>query len=168
MKHSQRVFLLTGSNIEPRLGYLEQAEIEISRLIGNIVKCSQVYESEPWGFDEKSAFLNKVLIVETDLSADEVLKEILSIEETNGRVRKRNGYSSRTLDIDILFYGKSIIENDDLVVPHPRLHQRRFTLSPLVEIAPDFQHPVFNKSCKELLNQVNDNSKVWIYQPQKA
>ena len=167
MTHFKELFLLTGSNIEPRLGYLEKAELHIAERIGNIVKSSSIFESEPWGFTDGGAFLNKVLLVETELTADEVLNIILEVEEVSGRQRTTNQYSSRTLDIDILYFGDEIIKSDRLDVPHPRLQERRFTLMPLAEIAADFIHPFFKTTNAELLRTVNDDSKVWTFQAEK-
>ena len=167
MTHFKELFLLTGSNIEPRLDYLEKAELHIAERIGSIVKSSSIFESEPWGFTDGDAFLNKVLLVETELTADEVLSIILDIEKVAGRQRTINQYSSRTLDIDILYFGDEIIKSDRLVVPHPRLQERRFTLMPLAEIAADFIHPVLKTTNAELLQTVNDDSKVWTFQAEK-
>jgi len=85
----------------------------------------------------------------------------LEIEKQLGRKRSGNGYSSRTMDIDIIFYGDSVIDEPDLVVPHPRMHLRNFVLVPLCEIFPDFVHPVFGKTIRQLLEECPDEGKVW-------
>ena len=159
----KRIFLLTGSSIEPRLVHLEKAVNEISLRVGTLVKKSSVYESEPWGFKAESAFLNQVIVVNSNKSPDEVLDELLSIERKMGRTRVGKGYSSRIVDIDILFYNDELINQENLVIPHPRIHMRRFTLEPLVELAPGFIHPLLNKTNKELLNDCDDLIKVWKY-----
>lgn len=163
MHHPTKVFLLTGSNIEPRAGYLKKAEREIGEQLGDIVKRTTIYESQPWGFRAENNFLNRVLEVETMLSAGDALQIILDIETKLGRKREGNKYSSRTIDIDILYFGSEMITEKNLQVPHPRLHTRRFTLMPLVEIAPDLEHPGLKKTNRELLHLVNDDLEVWKY-----
>lgn len=155
------LFLLIGSNIEPRLTYLKQAEKEICLKFGEVTVISSVYESDPWGFNTDVAFLNRVIVIENDKSPEDVLKEILSIENKMGRERLLPNYSSRTIDIDILYYGNEIIQNEDLIIPHPRLHLRKFTLEPLLEVAPDFVHPLLNKNNRELYENCPDELKVW-------
>lgn len=150
------VFLLTGSNIEPRISFLEKAENEIGHKVGDIIKRSKVYESEPWGFKDETSFLNRVLIVKTKLNPATVLKSVLEIEKEMGRSRVGKKYASRRIDIDILYYEEKVIQKEFLQIPHPRLRQRRFTLVPLVEIAPDFVHPVFKLNHQELLVNCDD------------
>ena len=163
MQKNRKVFLLTGSNIEPRANFLYQAENAINLEIGEIVKRSSIYESEPWGFVAETAFLNQVLVLNTTLSALEILNRIHSIEKYCGRTRNRNNYISRTLDIDILYIDNEIIECKILTVPHPRLHERKFTLMPLVEVAADFEHPILKNSNIELYRALKDKSQVWKY-----
>lgn len=101
-------------------------------------------------------FLNQALVVETALTAHEVLKEALSIEADLGRVRKEGSwvYSSRPMDIDLIFYNDEVIETPELTIPHPRMHLRKFVLAPLTEVMPDYRHPLLGKSVKELLTQI--------------
>jgi 2-amino-4-hydroxy-6-hydroxymethyldihydropteridine diphosphokinase len=168
MQIEKRVFLLTGSNIEPRAKYLALADKDIEENIGKIVERSSIYESEPWGFEANTAFLNQVLIVITELTPLEVLKKIHFIEEKLGRVRKAKTYISRTIDIDILYFENEIIEADNLAIPHPRLHERRFTMVPLAEIAGNFIHPVLNKTNNELLQKLTDMDRVWKVEVDKS
>lgn len=163
MPHLKTVFLLTGSNIEPRDNYLKKAMELIGKRVGGIVKKSSIYESEPWGFDDDIPFLNQVLKVNADLPALTVLERILVIENEMGRSRKGKTYISRKIDIDILYYSDEVINHDKLIVPHPRLNMRRFTLLPLIEIAPELIHPVLQQTNQDLLLQCDDNSKVWKY-----
>lgn len=156
----KNIFILTGSNIEPRLSFLEKAEIDIGKKVGVIVKKSEVYESEPWGFEDDVPFLNQVLQVNSEFAVGKVLSIILEIEKEMGRVRKESSYTSRNIDIDILYFGDKIIEKELLQVPHPRMHLRRFTLVPLVEIAPKFLHPTFGLSNQVLLEKCEDHSLV--------
>ena len=158
------VTLLLGSNMGDRLKALTDAEKEIEKVIGKISKRSNVYETASWGDEKLSPFLNRVIDVETMLLPQEVMQQILQIEESMGRSRTLK-WESRIIDIDILFYGDEIIKQPDLVIPHPFLHQRRFTLVPLVEIHASKIHPVYQKTCKQLLEEVSDLLTVAEYNP---
>ncbi|MCK4662319.1 MAG: 2-amino-4-hydroxy-6-hydroxymethyldihydropteridine diphosphokinase [Bacteroidales bacterium] len=154
------VFLVLGSNIKSRHNYIEKACNMIQRDLGKIVNSSAYYETEPWGFDTKNFFLNKIIIVETLLSPEKLLSATQTIEKKLGRKRDNKRYNSRTIDIDILFYNKKTINTDNLVIPHPKILVRRFVLEPLTEIAPNFIHPLYNKTIKELLNDCPDKLTV--------
>jgi len=145
------VFLLLGSNLGDRQLFLQQADEAISREVGNIIKRSSVYQTQSWGKTDEPDYLNQVLLVKTDLSPGDVLQRILAIEQTMGR-RRAEKWGSRTIDIDILFYDDEVINEPDLVIPHPHLHERKFVLEPLAEIAPEYIHPVLNKSILQLNN----------------
>lgn len=121
-----------------------------------LVERSSAYITEPWGFEADEWFLNELLVVETELEPDDLMDTLLAIERTLGRIRhpEKTGYSSRTVDLDILYYGDQIINTEKVTVPHPRLHLRKFALMPLCEIIPDFLHPVFNLSQKQLLEKL--------------
>ncbi len=155
-----RVYLLLGSNIGNRKETLSKAYKLIVQNTGVILSSSGVYESAAWGFKSNNHFLNQVLLIETEYSPQHLLSEILNIENILGRVRKSKHYESRVIDIDILLYDDKIVEDINLKIPHPRLHQRNFALVPLVEIAGEFIHPVFNKTIKEILEECNDN--LWV------
>ncbi|MBI9055347.1 MAG: 2-amino-4-hydroxy-6-hydroxymethyldihydropteridine diphosphokinase [Bacteroidales bacterium] len=155
-----QVYLLIGGNLNNRLELLAQAKESIVKDIGSCIMESSVYESEPWGFLSDQNFLNQVLILNTKLEPIEVLNESQKIENKLGRLRKSTNYSSRTMDIDLLFYNNEIINNPRLTVPHEHLYKRRFTLEPLVELTPDFMHPVFEKSLAKLLIECSDKSVV--------
>ncbi len=156
----KRVFLGLGSNLGTRDQNLRQAMEKIMEFIGPVIRISSVYETEPWGFWSEDQFLNLVVEVETDLKPSGLLGRLLMIESLLGRLREGKGYKSRTIDIDILFYGKQVINKGDLKIPHARLHERRFVLVPLVEIAPDLVHPVLKKNMTTLLEECNDKGKV--------
>ncbi|MBI5964976.1 MAG: 2-amino-4-hydroxy-6-hydroxymethyldihydropteridine diphosphokinase [Chloroflexi bacterium] len=144
------VYLALGSNMGNRLANLKAAISNLPPQMTVKVK-SPVYETPPWGFKEQDAFLNQVLKVETGLAPEPLLRHLKRLEVALGRVPNfQNG--PRLIDIDILFFDSMIIETPPLVVPHPRLHERAFVLVPLNDIAPEFVHPLLNKSISELLS----------------
>ncbi len=155
------IFLLIGTNLGDREQNLAFARDQIRELLGNIVSESSIYESEPWGFQAQEMFLNQVVEIESLKTCKEFLLTIKRIEEKMGRVKIGNqGYVSRLIDIDILYFGKEIVREYDLVVPHPHIENRKFTLLPLVEIAAQWVHPLFNLSNTELLHKCKDVGQV--------
>lgn len=175
----REVFLLLGSNRGKRRELLKQAAGMISEKAGTILQLSGVYETEPWGFDDPIPFLNQAVEIETVLSPEKLLDALLDIEKTLGRIRPAKScgcipenldfenpiplhgntipaYSGRTMDIDILFYGSKLIFTDKLMIPHPRLHERKFALQPLMEIAPGFMHPILRKTVTTLFKEIRD------------
>ena len=155
-----KVYLGLGTNLGDRKRNLLAATEQIKAKIGNVVKSSSVYETAPWGFEADTDFLNMVVEVETKLAPSDVLKMILAIESHLGRERTQDRYSSRIIDIDILFYDDLILEEKSLKIPHRLIHERRFVLAPLNEISPELIHPVLNKSISVLLEQCRDRTKV--------
>ncbi|MDB5125376.1 MAG: 2-amino-4-hydroxy-6-hydroxymethyldihydropteridine pyrophosphokinae [Mucilaginibacter sp.] len=149
------VFLLLGSNLGDRQLFLKKAIDLIENDIADISKASSIYETQSWGKTDAPDYLNQVILLETSLSAQAILQKILNIEQLLGRQREEK-WGSRTIDIDILFYGDSVINEPGLHIPHPELHNRRFTLEPIAEIAPDFKHPVLNKSILTIKNELVD------------
>lgn len=154
------IIILLGSNQGNSKDLIIKAELLLQAQLGKCIKASSVYESEAWGFESETNFLNRVLVIETKLKPYEILGISLDIENELGRKRNTKEYSSRTMDIDLLFYDDQIIEENDLEIPHPRLHLRRFTLAPLAEILPDFIHPKIKKTIRELLDSCTDNSNI--------
>ena len=150
------VFLLLGSNLGNRHSFLNEAIRHIETEIAPVLKRSSVYETQSWGKTDAPDYLNQVVLLQTDLSAHAVLEKILSIELILGR-RREEKWGSRTIDIDILFYGDDIINEPALIIPHPELHNRQFTLAPLAEIAPDLVHPLLNKNILRLKSELKDN-----------
>ncbi len=155
-----RLFLGLGSNLGDKQRNIELAYFEINKRIGKVISQSAFYVSKPQGFDSNNEFLNTVCEVDTNLNAREILEEIFVIEKIVGRTSKSlNGvYSDRLIDIDILMYDNTVTYMEDLVIPHPRLHQRDFVLIPFAEISPKTVHPILKKTIAELNNQlVNDS-----------
>ncbi|MBI2281642.1 MAG: 2-amino-4-hydroxy-6-hydroxymethyldihydropteridine diphosphokinase [Bacteroidetes bacterium] len=131
-------------------------EKDIRNEIGEILKSSSSYKTAAWGNTNQPDFLNKVIEVATDLSVEECLHKVLLIEKKWGRIRTGKKWKARTIDIDILFYNDLILNKEQLIVPHPHLQDRKFVLIPLVEILPDYNHPLLNKSLKALLEKCID------------
>ena len=154
------VFLGIGTNLNNRESNIIEAVARIEEHIGKIVSKSSVYETEPWGFQSSDHFLNMVIGVETNLNPSGLLGRLLMIESLLGRLRDGKQYSSRIIDIDILLYGSQKVDIISLKIPHPRMHERKFVLVPLCEIAPDFVHPVFGKSMNELLKECKDEGSI--------
>ena len=159
----KKIYLGIGTNLGKKVKNLEEAQAGIEEYIGNLVFTSSIYETEPWGFRSKSTFLNMVAEVETNLDPQELLKNLLMIESLLGRKRDGTEYASRIMDLDILLYNDQVVVKDRLVIPHPLMHERKFVLIPLCEIAPGLIHPVLKKSIKELLDECRDRNKVSIY-----
>lgn len=158
-------YLLLGSNLGDKEGYLKSARDLINEQVGSILRSSSLYVTESWGFNASDTFLNQVAMVSTLLAPDEVLEKLLSIETSLGRARNDgSGFQSRVIDLDILFYADFIVRTDKLTVPHPLLHKRRFALVPLHEIANELIHPVLNKNISQLLAECNDQLRVQLYQ----
>jgi len=153
-----KAFLLLGSNLGDRAGAISIA-ISMLQEIGNMVSLSSVYQTAAWGKKDQPDFLNQVIILETLLSPDELLKKIMQIEIKMGRVRK-NKWAERIIDIDILYFNDDIIVSEHLKIPHPQIQFRRFTLIPLNEIAPDFKHPVLNITSGQMLDRCEDRLEV--------
>ena len=152
-------YLLIGGNMGNRLQYLEKAKAAIQKACGPITASSSIYETAAWGKEDQQSFLNQALEVDTTLSADEVLDNILSIEEELGRVREIK-YGPRIIDIDILLFNDEVIDTRRLMVPHPELPNRRFALQPLSDIAPFKKHPISGKTINELLAECRDTLSV--------
>lgn len=154
------LYLLLGSNLGDKKNQLDLAIDLISQKIGKVVKQSSFYETEPWGFNSEDDFLNIALKILTPLTPKEVLQKINDIENTFGRKRLTTGYSSRPMDIDILFYDDLILNEEALKIPHPLIYERRFVLVPLNEIAPALFHPLLGKSITALLAECQDTKTV--------
>ncbi|MDD4922941.1 MAG: 2-amino-4-hydroxy-6-hydroxymethyldihydropteridine diphosphokinase [Bacteroidales bacterium] len=150
------VYFGLGSNLGQKENFLRLAILEIEKQIGHIMARSAFFESAPWGFDSPHSFINACVAVETTLNPHECLYATKDIERRLGRAEKTSeGYKDRVIDIDILFYEQLLIEEENLTIPHPLLHQRLFVLNPLAEIAPNLIHPLFHKSIEILLKEIS-------------
>jgi 2-amino-4-hydroxy-6-hydroxymethyldihydropteridine diphosphokinase len=144
-------YLALGSNIGDREQNLKDALAKLAAPDLRVARLSSVYETEPVGFTAQRWFLNLVVEIETDLFPLQLLSRIAKIEQALGRVRTvKNG--PRTLDIDILLYGRAVVRGARLEIPHPRMAERRFVLAPLAELAPELRHPVTHQSIRAMLD----------------
>ncbi|MEZ5043357.1 MAG: 2-amino-4-hydroxy-6-hydroxymethyldihydropteridine diphosphokinase [Saprospiraceae bacterium] len=155
----EAIFLGLGSNVDPKEAHLSQAINEIAFSVGPILQCSSLYRTKAWGKTDQSDFINQVIKIESSLSALVLLDTILFIESVLGKVRQGK-WGPRKIDIDILFYGQTVITTERLIVPHPFVQDRNFVLVPMMEIAPDFVHPLQQLSIKELYEKCED--KLWV------
>lgn len=159
------VYLSLGSNLGDRIGYIQQA----TSLLGSvenisIIRTSAFYETEPWDMNSENWFVNAVVELKTSLSPQDLLAECKRIETLLGRSDKPSSdYKDRTIDIDILFYGKEIVKDENLTIPHKYVHLRAFTLVPLLELIPDFEHPVLHKTISELHSDLENPEMVFLY-----
>jgi len=152
-----RVYLALGSNLGNKPVNLLRAIGEIAEKIGIFSAVSSVYETKPLDFESNNDFLNMVVCVETLLPPDEILTLTQSIEKTIGRIQKTNhSYQDRVIDIDLIVYEDLIIRSENLQLPHPLFHKRRFVLEPFSEIDPEYVHPVLHKKVRELFMKLNN------------
>lgn len=158
-----KVILLLGSNQGDRMELLLAAKDSINRDIGKVVQLSSVYETAAWGREDLPAHLNQVLVVETTFTPEAILEIIHRIENALGRERHER-WGIRSIDIDILYYNESVYKSDSLIIPHPRIQDRRFTLVPLCEILPQMIHPVFQCTNMELLDSCADTLPVSLFE----
>lgn len=159
------VYLSLGSNKDDRIGYIQQANLQLGAIDGvEIIRTSAFYESEPWNMKSDNWFVNAVVELKTTLTPHQLLDQCQRIEKQLGRKPSKPGeYEDRTIDIDILFYKKEIINEPDLIIPHKYLHLRAFTLVPLLELIPDFEHPVLHKTITELHEDLENPEMVFLY-----
>lgn len=162
-----KIFLGIGGNIGNKKKNFIRCRELIEKRLGKIILLSPVYETPPWGFSSENNFWNQVICCETNLEPEILLKEIHQIEILFGRERKSNGYSSREIDIDILYFDDFILKSDSLVIPHPLIHERMFVLKPLSDIAPEFIHPVLQKNSLQMLDSCKNTSAIYkVYIPE--
>ena len=159
---SKGIYILLGSNLGNREQNLGLALDKIASGVGRILTQSSIYQSEPWGNSQQPQFLNLVAEVNSRNDPQQVLQKLLSIESELGRERLEK-WGPRTIDLDILFFNDRVIQTENLIVPHPGIAMRRFALIPLCEIAPNFFHPLLEKTCQQLLKECTDPLKVSPY-----
>ncbi|MEP6615427.1 MAG: 2-amino-4-hydroxy-6-hydroxymethyldihydropteridine diphosphokinase [Ginsengibacter sp.] len=157
-----KAYLLIGSNEGNRLQHLANARDLVQQKAGDVNDFSLIYETAAWGRLDQPDFLNQVLTVTTRLTAHSCLHEILAIENAMGRIRRKKN-DPRIIDIDILFFNDEIINDNNLVVPHPEIQNRRFALVPMNELSPGMMHPVLNRTIASLLSTCTDQLQVSVF-----
>lgn len=156
-----KTVVLLGGNLGDSKKLFNKAVELLNEQGFKLLKKSSIYQSPPWGYDSDHLYLNQVIVFETKEDPISLLKSTLKIERELGRERKEgDSYTDRPIDIDLLYIDEAIINEDELIIPHPRLHLRRFTLAPLAEILPDFIHPILKKDHKSLLLLCTDPNLV--------
>lgn len=153
-----RAFISIGSNLGDRIVNCMLA-VSMLSTFARVAAVSSAYETEPVGPKDQPDFINCAVEIETDLPPGKLLAELLSIEDSLGRVRKER-WRERAVDLDIIFYGNLVMHSDELTIPHPRAHLRRFVLEPLAEINPGLVHPVLGATASELLGKLEDAERV--------
>ncbi len=155
-----QVFLGIGGNLGNKHDNLTKVLLLIENELGAIRKKSSVYETPPWGFQAEENFWNMVIQIETSLKPENLLQKVKAIEEKFGRKRQTDNYTSREMDIDILYFDNLIVKNERLKIPHPHIHERLFVLVPLVEIAPKKKHSLLQITSRQLLESCGDKSEI--------
>jgi 2-amino-4-hydroxy-6-hydroxymethyldihydropteridine diphosphokinase len=154
-----KVYLLIGGNMGDRMANLENALNLIGTNLGKIIQISSLYETAAWGLTEQPDFLNQAVFIHTNLCANELMDAILQIERNMGRERNIP-LGPRIIDIDIIYFNEEIVNNERVTIPHPKIAERRFVLLPLTEIAPNYLHPILDKSNTLLLKECGDSLAV--------
>ena len=167
LMYMNRAYLLIGGNMGNREKNFTIARGYIERYCGPVIRSSSLYETAAWGKTDQPSFLNQALEIETDLDAEQLMKQVLEMEKLMGRERKEK-YGPRIIDIDILLFNNEQYDLPFLKIPHPEMQNRRFALIPLAEIAEDLQHPVFKKTIGQLLNECPDKLEVKKYTTEHA
>lgn len=161
-----KVILQLGGNRGDMQENFSVAIAKIEEKIGKVKLKSNLYETEPWGYDDVKWFLNQVIEVETSMTAHDILKETQKIEKSLGREIKRNPdmYEGRPIDIDLLFFNSEVIHLDDLIIPHPFIRHRLFVLKPLCDHWKDLVHPEYGVAMEELLRRCDDIGLIRLYE----
>lgn len=159
----EKLILIVGGNLGDRLALIQNARMQLDKIFGVSIRSSSIFETEAWGGMSTGNYLNQVLVFQTDQKPRQILNAIWEIESSCGRERLEK-WGDRTMDIDILYFGENIIQEPGLIIPHPHISKRKFVLEPLVEVIPDFIHPILGKNQVQLLEACDDHSKVIKYQ----
>ncbi|HCC70360.1 MAG TPA: 2-amino-4-hydroxy-6-hydroxymethyldihydropteridine diphosphokinase [Bacteroidales bacterium] len=146
-------YLGLGTNMGDRAANLTSVMKRLAYQYGDIITVSPVYISKPWGYESDNNFYNQVIEIKTGIDAFDLLELAKETEKQMGRTKIMKAYADRIIDIDILFYGNEIISSRPLIIPHPLLHKRMFVLQPMSDIAPEFVHPIFNKTISVLMKE---------------
>ncbi|PJA09933.1 MAG: 2-amino-4-hydroxy-6-hydroxymethyldihydropteridine diphosphokinase [Flavobacteriales bacterium CG_4_10_14_0_2_um_filter_32_8] len=158
---SKQVVFSLGGNVGNVSQTFLKAINSLEKKVGKLIKSSTIYTTKAWGIENQPDFINQIVIFKTQLLPHEVLIKCLQIEKELGRKRiDGEKWQQRVIDIDILFYESEIINFNNLIIPHPYLHQRNFVLFPLAELMPEFIHPLLRKTIAELKKGCQDNLKV--------
>ena len=155
-----KVYLGIGGNLGNKQKNFKEVYQKIENELGEIVKASSIYETPPWGFTSDDVFWNSVIKISTIYSPEVLLSKIQLIEKSFGRKQGNEKYSSREIDIDILYFDYLFIETDELIIPHPHIDKRKFVLVPLAEIAPKLKHILLQITSTEMLVICKDESVI--------
>lgn len=156
---NQIVYLSMGSNLGERADNCRRAVVALDGVAGDVLAVSPLYRTSPVDFKDQAWFVNGVVKLQSAMAPLRLLRVIKGIEKSFGRTNGGVRFGPRVLDLDIIFFGDAVINTGDLVIPHPRMHQRGFVLQPLCDINPDILHPVLNQTAKCLLGSLDDDSQ---------
>jgi 2-amino-4-hydroxy-6-hydroxymethyldihydropteridine diphosphokinase len=160
-----QVAIILGANQSDPERVVSAAIRLIEGNVGAVIKFSKKYKTQPWGYESVNPYLNMVLIVESDLDNFKLMETLLRIEKILGRKRvQQSGYSDRMIDLDVLYIDSQVIDTEVLQVPHPRLHLRIFCLLPLMDVNPQWIHPILNKDINQMLSHCEDEGEITIWE----
>lgn len=148
----QEAFISIGSNLGDKLGALKEAKLLLEQRVGPVF-ASRVYCTNAWGYESENSFYNAILYFETNIEAIEILASLKEIEKEMGRVKSGTHYEDRVIDLDLIFLGEMQIQEENLIVPHPKMHLRTFVLLPILDLADPF-HPTLQKYCSTLYSEL--------------
>lgn len=156
------MYFSLGSNLGERMAHLKKAALLLEEALGSCHSHSSFYESEAWGYQSEKPYVNCCVAISSGVTPLEAMGLALGIEQQMGRKRSGSGYGDRIIDIDLLLAGSRVLREPSLILPHPRMHLRRFVLEPLAEIAPDLVHPKMQRTITQLLDRCPDKAPLRI------